>query len=1175
MISFTYESLFRQDSIDKQLEITGTGISLTNTDIYQNSFELSEELNTSEDLTFGSFVSSCLKFTTSAIGSSFIGKTLTVKMVVDGHTGTKLSLGTYTVTEEKWTADRTKKEITAYDSLYDVANKDMTSWYNSLTFPITVKNFRNSFFSNVGITQISTTLINDSVTINKSIDPQKLSGGDVLRVILQFNGVFGRIKRTNSRFEYKTLATTSVYNITPSMYTDCIYEDYATNVIDKVIIRQEENDLGGQAGNGDNALIIQGNFLAYGSQTPLDSIAENILNTVSVVTYVPATISVVGNPCVEAGDLVTVTKRDGTTFNTFVLSRKLTGEQALKDEYVSTGNKNRVNDLNTFGTEYLQLLGKTNILNRTLDETISQVGELGNAVTTIRQDTDSLEFQVESLQQQVDGETQYYEREGTPTKLNYPYWDFTYAIPCNGTIRLDEIYDDKMREGGDKFPHFTYTDEDLKHFMRALCVDTRTGKGYRFLQENDVWLWKEIADSDWSILYNRISELEITIDGIEANVSNVEVSVSNLGTQVTQNTTNITTTANGLSAEITRAQGIESNLSSSITLTNSNLASEVSRATNAENGLSNSITSEASRATQAERSLSALITATASAITTQVSETYQTISGMNAYYDSDYIDGHYYNRSQMSNTFYTKSQTNTQIQQTASTITQQVNTTLEDYSTTSQMTAFVQQTASTINLNVSRNYQTKSAMSSYYTSSQTDNRYFYYSSAQILIEDVGELDNQISAKLSKTSPSGQTSFSWQMTDSKMEWKQNGNQIMLLNSSGLKINGEVNAISGKIGSGNDYFTIGSKSIYNGITSISDTTHEGVYIGTDGIKTKNFLLLPSGYMSYDRGLIGSAEKGFWISEDANGYEYLRSGLLSIDDTLHDGVYLGANGIALGKGKFKITNEGELTAVKGNLGGWDFSQNGYLSIYNNNDVVANIYGGTNGDLQFSSKDITNTSRTFEVQVGSPQGSQSEGVVSFTSSGGAHAFIVDMANISLNGDVAINNGKITNTNQHLTLFASSEANYSAELGVQDSKWAFMPSVNGKLYLGTQNHKWDTVYAQTGTINTSDRKEKENIEVLDTEISDFVLKLKPVSYKFKVGERTHFGLIAQDVEEVMKEIGWTDKDFAGFCKDGDSYGLRYEEFISPLIKVVQDQQKEIETLRSEIAEIKKLLKGV
>lgn len=46
--------------------------------------------------------------------------------------------------------------------------------------------------------------------------------------------------------------------------------------------------------------------------------------------------------------------------------------------------------------------------------------------------------------------------------------------------------------------------------------------------------------------------------------------------------------------------------------------------------------------------------------------------------------------------------------------------------------------------------------------------------------------------------------------------------------------------------------------------------------------------------------------------------------------------------------------------------------------------------------------------------------------------------------------------------------------------------------------------------------------------------KLISVSYLFTDGlsGRTHVGFISQDVENAMLEVGLTDLDFAGFCKD-------------------------------------------
>ena len=133
---------------------------------------------------------------------------------------------------------------------------------------------------------------------------------------------------------------------------------------------------------------------------------------------------------------------------------------------------------------------------------------------------------------------------------------------------------------------------------------------------------------------------------------------------------------------------------------------------------------------------------------------------------------------------------------------------------------------------------------------------------------------------------------------------------------------------------------------------------------------------------------------------------------------------------------------------------------------------------------------------------------------------------------------------------------------------------------LGTASDKWDVIYANSGTIQASDRNEKKNIQYIsDDYAKSIIMGLKPCSYKFleNTSDRVHSGMIAQDVEELLESLRIDSKDFAAFIKykkeetddDGNpvcGYGLRYEEFISPLIKFVQYQQHKIENLEERIA---------
>lgn len=59
------------------------------------------------------------------------------------------------------------------------------------------------------------------------------------------------------------------------------------------------------------------------------------------------------------------------------------------------------------------------------------------------------------------------------------------------------------------------------------------------------------------------------------------------------------------------------------------------------------------------------------------------------------------------------------------------------------------------------------------------------------------------------------------------------------------------------------------------------------------------------------------GFSVENNA-----LYNGMTSLSDTTHDGVYLGTDGIALGKGSFKVTSAGALKTISGEIGGWNIN-------------------------------------------------------------------------------------------------------------------------------------------------------------------------------------------------------------------------------------------------------------
>ena len=207
MVNYQYAELFKKDSIDKQLtiETDDKTTKITNVELHQEQFELTESICSESELTIGSCEAAVLKFTVSNIFLPMKDKMITVKTVIDNNTANPLQIGRYKLYSDTPTADRTKRDIVAYDALYDVINADVAEWYNTLLpdkdSVTTMKAFRDSFFGYFGIEQADAQLVNDDMKVEKTVEPEELSGATVLNCICEINGCFGHIGR-DSKFHY-------------------------------------------------------------------------------------------------------------------------------------------------------------------------------------------------------------------------------------------------------------------------------------------------------------------------------------------------------------------------------------------------------------------------------------------------------------------------------------------------------------------------------------------------------------------------------------------------------------------------------------------------------------------------------------------------------------------------------------------------------------------------------------------------------------------------------------------------------------------------------------------------------------------------------------------------------------------------------------------------------------
>lgn len=145
----------------------------------------------------------------------------------------------------------------------------------------------------------------------------------------------------------------------------------------------------------------------------------------------------------------------------------------------------------------------------------------------------------------------------------------------------------------------------------------------------------------------------------------------------------------------------------------------------------------------------------------------------------------------------------------------------------------------------------------------------------------------------------------------------------------------------------------------------------------------------------------------------------------------------------------------------------------------------------------------------------------------------------------------------------------------------SLIPTNDNSQTLGIASKRWSVVYAGTGTINTSDEREKQQIETIDEAVFRAWSKVQFKQFKFndavaiKGNEdaRVHIGFIAQKVKEAFESEGLDAFKYGLLCYDtwenGNRYGIRYEE---ALALECAYQRRIIENTAQELKQLKRSL---
>ena len=418
------------------------------------SLDLTETVNTGEDLTVGSVCSAMAELTLMAPEGCPIaqGESFTVYKISDQ--GQEYKLGVFTAEKPRWTsANRVK--ITAYDAVTRL-DKDLTAWLADLKdWPYTLQSLASMVCKACSVSLAAGKIPNDAFPVKK-FSAKGITGRQLMRWIGQAAGCFCRadsegkiafgwytpaeeisvgprfVPGVEGEMEEKNLFLTGNFTASGSdktltfsgkitvtddgkgnlhlSGTDRQYyyqgslqlAEYAVAPVEKVQIRQDSTDVGtvwpnitGEA----NTYILEGNpLLCSQSSIMRQLIVKTLYENLKEITYTPCTVTLPLDLRIKAGDILTVTDASDRQIRMYVMERVLTGTtMKLK----CTGSANRQSTTVVNNATYEALSGKVLRLQTDVDGIRVENADAAGASAAMRLTVEGIENRVTAQSEQL------------------------------------------------------------------------------------------------------------------------------------------------------------------------------------------------------------------------------------------------------------------------------------------------------------------------------------------------------------------------------------------------------------------------------------------------------------------------------------------------------------------------------------------------------------------------------------------------------------------------------------------------------------------------------------------------------------------------------------------------------------------------------------------------------
>jgi trimeric autotransporter adhesin len=388
--------------------------------------------------------------------------------------------------------------------------------------------------------------------------------------------------------------------------------------------------------------------------------------------------------------------------------------------------------------------------------------------------------------------------------------------------------------------------------------------------------------------------------------------------------------------------------------------------------------------------------------------------------------------------------------------------------------------------------------------------------------------------------------------------------------------------------------GFKALSANTTGVSNTAYGNTTLPFNTSGSNNTAIGASALYYNLSGIDNTANGMGTLYRNTSGNRNTALGVSALFSTLgNDNIGIGANALISGTGSYNIaigSSSGYLNSYTnhnifiGDSAGFNNSANDNLfighqtgfsnttGVYNtvigNGNFSKNTIGGNNTAVGLSALPV-NTTGNDNTSIGYKS-------LLRNTTGGQNTAVGDQSLI--NNTTGINNTACgvgammgITTGQNNTAFGVNSSFTAGDL-TNATAIGYYATVDASNKVRIGNTSVTVIEGQVPFTNASDRRLKKNIKDLNTGL-DFVLKLRPVEYQMKKGDdKVNYGFIAQEVEAL---VGTNNGMLTIGGDTARTLGLRYTDFIAPMVKAMQELNNKNKALEEKIAKLEAAIEAI